>query len=249
MAKKKQKKQPRASLNKPKQIQNPFESRSQKPRYPVLNSKLRGNVVKPTQSRTRSTKKREQTLGVELSRKTVNNTFLDKRFLGVFENLAPEDRNLMLFQRQRANEWKNKNEVFYEDNVTLTHGGQAIDVDALEAQDEESEDSLETEMSFGGLKRKLRKELADNKELLRDDAREGQRTKDLVMKDVVAKSKYYKYQRFQEKEQQHLLTQKLDHQFSEVVSLLENKKVKRTEKSEESAKGSEKNGRMDENTG
>jgi len=108
----------------PQKAVNPFEVRSQKPKKPVLNSRIKGTVVKSVQSKTKALNNRQATLAVEFARKNFENQFVDRRWPDD-ESLPPEDKALMLFMREREKQWKSEG-IPLAGEIPLTHSGKEI---------------------------------------------------------------------------------------------------------------------------
>eukprot|EP01130_Rhizamoeba_saxonica_P000948 TRINITY_DN10828_c0_g1_i1.p1 TRINITY_DN10828_c0_g1~~TRINITY_DN10828_c0_g1_i1.p1 ORF type:complete len:748 (+),score=183.65 TRINITY_DN10828_c0_g1_i1:13-2256(+) len=189
---------------------NPFESRQQRSKFNVMNKSTKGTKVNIVKARSDAHQKRENTLGIELKRKNKDNVFDDRRFTREEENMPHEEKMLLLFQRERQRQFNETSDNLYSlgTETSLTHRGKNIGKKVKEG-------ILDLDDDFGGF------EKVDP---------EKSKTREEVMKDVIAKSKYYRALRAEEKEEGFEKMQQLDEELNDIKNLLSIKptKVKRT---------------------
>lgn len=95
---------------------------------------------------------RDQTLGLEHQRRYNTNKFIDRRFVGVDDSLSPEEKNLILFQREKTKLW-DKERYYYlwlrlcfsildgdGDLVKLTHKGTDLDLLLIDEDEDKNEE-------------------------------------------------------------------------------------------------------------
>ncbi|KZP00134.1 Nop14-like protein [Calocera viscosa TUFC12733] len=203
---------------------NPFEVKVTKLKHDVGGRKLKGVTGRPGLSKQVGLENRKKTLLPELDSRNKAGSFVDRRFGENDPGMAPEDRMLERFTRERQR--ASKGAMFnLEDETELTHYGQSLsavddfDATGLRLSDDEEEDDkglIDPEAvrrgHFGGF---------DEDESEEDpDAPPRKKSKAEVMAEVMAKSKEHKYLRQVEKEREEALRQTLDDEFGEVRELL-----------------------------
>ncbi|KZT60152.1 Nop14-like protein [Calocera cornea HHB12733] len=211
-------------LDKIVQDLNPFEVKVTKLKHDVGGRKLKGVTGRPGLSKQVGLETRKKTLLPELEARNKAGSFVDRRFGENDPGMAPEDRMLERFTRERQR--ASKGAMFnLEDETELTHYGQSLsavddfDNSGLRLSDDEDEDKngrIDPEAvrrgHFGGF---------DEDESDEDpDAPPRKKTKAEVMAEVMAKSKEHKYLRQLEKERDDHLRQALDDEFGEIRELL-----------------------------
>eukprot|EP01127_Copromyxa_protea_P018986 TRINITY_DN6081_c0_g1_i2.p1 TRINITY_DN6081_c0_g1~~TRINITY_DN6081_c0_g1_i2.p1 ORF type:complete len:926 (-),score=278.93 TRINITY_DN6081_c0_g1_i2:15-2792(-) len=184
---------------------NPFEIRKQHVKKQVLNSRTRGTTQQVGKSRALAQSKRDQTLGIEHQRRNNTNRFVDRRFDGVDDSLSPEEKNLILFQREKTKQWDKESFLDGEDNHMLTHLGADLEFNLIDEGADDDEPFFDEDAPFGGM---------------RKVDQEGRKSKEEVMKEVIAKSKMYRDQDRVEKEENENLTEQLDTNFHLIRGLL-----------------------------
>ncbi|KAK7756837.1 nucleolar complex protein 14 [Diatrype stigma] len=177
---------------------------------------------------------RRQTLLVEMNRRNKVGGILDRRFGENDPTMAPEDKMLERFAQEKQRSHKKSMFDLEDDEVMggLTHLGQSIsfdesamidDYDEEDAGAESGEDASDSESR--GLKR-MRPHDAEGGELgAADGEPERKKSKQEVMKELIAKSKFYKYERQQAKDDDEDLREELDKEFRDIQSLLFNRKA------------------------
>ena len=157
---------------------------------------------------------------------------LDRRFGENDPTMDPEERALERFVREKQK--GNKKSTLFDleddedDGEELTHFGKSLSFEAKDNGDdfEEaiSDDDADVEGTRrGGKRRKLSDDRDQSGEVPAEEAEivpEPPKTKQEVMKEVVAKSKLYRYERQKAKEDDDMLRAELDSGLSDVYALL-----------------------------
>jgi len=166
----------------------------------------------------------KKTLLVEYNQQGKNNTFIDNRFGEKNVELTEDQKMLFRFQKERQRKFVKTSKFNLEETDTeLTHKGVSLsDIDNLKddyVYEDDDKDSMEDEIQretvetlhFGGGKNNSQDgEDGDNK----------QKTKKDIMSEIIAKSKVYKMERQKEKEDQAELKDKLDEDYTSIISQL-----------------------------
>ncbi|KAH8815103.1 nucleolar protein 14 [Xylogone sp. PMI_703] len=220
---------------------NPFEVKisSRDPKFPVTSNKtLSGRVSKGVKGRPGVTKSlgeenRRKTLLVELQRRNRVGGILDRRFGEDNPNMTPEEKMLERFTQEKQRH-KNASMFDLEDDDEggegLTHLGQSLSFDGPALQDDFDEEGMELSdaedhPSDEEYQDRKRRRLLDP-EGMEYDAEEGpeqperKKSKHEVMKEVIAKSKLYRYERQAAKEDDENLREELDKELSNIHELL-----------------------------
>ncbi|RKF71687.1 putative nucleolar complex protein 14 [Golovinomyces cichoracearum] len=158
---------------------------------------------------------------------------LDRRFGENDPTLAPEEKMLQRFVREKQIRHKNNSVFALEDDnppEQLTHMGRVLSLDSQALVDDFAETDLvlsdvEEFNTIEDRKSVKRSWLDDHeKENYAVEEEDGQpqrkKSKQEVMKELIAKSKIYKYERQAAKEENEDLREELDKNLSEVQSLL-----------------------------
>ncbi|KAF2099556.1 Nop14-like protein [Rhizodiscina lignyota] len=174
---------------------------------------------------------RRKTLLPELHRRNKVGGILDRRIGENDPSMTPDERMLQRFTREKQ---RKKGNVFdLEDDAVedeLTHMGRSLGLDssgigADDFDEEISGDSDEDEPSEGGSPSRKRT-FQELEEYDKDEeVPERKKTKAEVMKEVVAKSKLYKYERQQAKEDDEDLREELDKGMPDLMSVLLGKRI------------------------
>eukprot|EP01129_Flabellula_baltica_P007707 TRINITY_DN3010_c1_g5_i1.p1 TRINITY_DN3010_c1_g5~~TRINITY_DN3010_c1_g5_i1.p1 ORF type:complete len:791 (-),score=212.66 TRINITY_DN3010_c1_g5_i1:186-2558(-) len=181
---------------------NPFDSKKQKYKFGSAD-KSDDVIVKNTQARSKSFQKRENTIGLEYDRRNKKNKYIDRRFKYLLQdqNLSEQEKNLVLFQKERQKQWEQNDLYSVGNEILLTHGGRAI-------FDDEEDFGFDATSDFGGMER------VDG-----DDFFESKSKAD-VMKSIISKSKFYRHQKTVEREKRLEMTEKLDDELEGITSML-----------------------------
>ncbi|RYP44920.1 hypothetical protein DL768_008665 [Monosporascus sp. mg162] len=216
---------------------NPFDLKhnARGPKFEVTSNRPpTGNAAKgingrPSEAKALGEERRRQTLLVEMNRRNKVGGILDRRFGENDPTMAPEDKMLERFAREKQR--SHKRSVFDleddEPSEGLTHMGQSLSLDGPALVDDyDEEDALSgsgDDASDDGRRalKRMRPHDAEDGELdPADQQPERKKTKQEVMKEVIAKSKFYKYERQQAKEADEDLREQLDQEFRDLHPLL-----------------------------
>lgn len=187
---------------------NPFELKYSKTKHSIFNKKVKGEKGKPAQARKRGIQKRQETIGLELKKKSNTNAFHDKRF-GELSKLSMEDkllsRNKMLAEKKFSQQNLN-----FETQVQLTHSGQSLDA-----------------FEEGGLEKvydsdsgELPKELVENVHFGGFSDGKNEKSKNEIYQEIIQKSKMFKLERKMAKEADEVLTREVDDELKDIRDLL-----------------------------
>ncbi|KAK5172189.1 nucleolar complex protein 14 [Saxophila tyrrhenica] len=244
--------QKHAALEQIRDSFNPFEFRapsSRPPKFsnandrPVANGNRTGGKYKdvlhrPGVSKSAGEEMRKATLLPELRRRNKVGGLVDRRIGEGDEGLTAEERAVQRFaqekQRGRAGDVFNLEGSDDEEGglgMGLTHGGRRLD----DLGDDEIAGGSEDEGSEGSgglLRRKRRRSDIEKPESEgeeeasdgADDEPERKKSRKEVMEEVIAKSKYHKYERQKAKENDDDLRDELDKGFGDILTLLRGRK-------------------------
>ncbi|KAF5966823.1 hypothetical protein FBULB1_11473 [Fusarium bulbicola] len=202
-----------------------FEVTSNRPTLTAGSIKGRPGQAKAASEERLTFLKRRQTLLVEMQRRNKVGGILDRRFGENDPTMAPEDKMLERFAREKQRSHK-KNSMFdLEDDdasESLTHMGKSLSFDDM---DDFKEDDLEEDYDSDGSVREQQRlkrirALAAQGSDGEDDEPERKKTKKEVMEEVIAKSKHYKYERQAAKEEDEELREKLDKELQNIQYML-----------------------------
>lgn len=220
---------------------NPFEVKApaRKPKFDFVNSKnVKPVVGRPGVTRGLGEERRRETLLKEMQSRNRVGGILDRRFGENDPTMTPEERAAERFARQNERQMK-KNSMFNlendsEEELTLTHGGRSLDF-GDNTKDDFDDNDLRTheEADDGNLeedrpRKRLRLEGEDEKDEEDDDDEDlpqRRKTKNEVMKEIIAKSKMYKAERQAAKADDDDLRAELDKGMSDFYSALRGQKV------------------------
>ncbi|KAF4954294.1 hypothetical protein FGADI_5382 [Fusarium gaditjirri] len=185
--------------------------------------------------------KRRQTLLVEMQRRNKVGGILDRRFGENDPTMAPEDKMLERFAREKQRSHK-KNSMFdlEDDDASegLTHMGKSLSFDDMD--DFKEEDLEEDYDSDGSVREQQRlkriRALAAQGSDGEDDEPERKKTKKEVMEEVIAKSKHYKYERQAAKEEDEELRENLDKELQNIQYMLHHSRPSAKPQNEGAAK-------------
>lgn len=226
---------------------NPFEVKapSRTPKFDISSNKPSKKVVeRPAVTRGLGEERRRATLLKELQSRNKVGSMNDRRFGEDDPNMTPEQKAAERFARQAMRVGR-KNDMFNleedgDDELTLTHGGRALDFDGkvkavkpLQNDFEESVSGSESE-DFDAADDRPRKRLrldeveaaADAEEDDQEVITERRKTKKEVMQEVMAKSKAYKAARQAQKEDDEDLRAELDQGLGDIFAALTQQKPK-----------------------
>lgn len=196
---------------------------------PAAGNAAKGIYGRPTEAKAAGEQRRKETLLVEMQHRQKVGGLLDRRFGEDDANMTPEEKALERFalEKQRSH----KRAVFdLEDDEAgeafgLTHMGKSLSFDGPSIQDDYEADEMdaasdeEDEGRKAYLKRKL---MTDGEAEPEDDEDQPERkkTKAEVMKEVIAKSKFHKQERQQQKDADEDLIAELNEELPNLRQLL-----------------------------
>lgn len=199
---------------------NPFEVKApaRRQKHEVFSNKeAKSSVGRPGITRGLGEERRRETLLRELQSRNKVGGLHDRRFGENDPTLTPEERAAERFARQ--NERKLRKSTLFnleddsEEEMTLTHAGRSLDFDNVADDYQQDEmDEAEAEV-FDEQEDRPRKRVRLNGEEVeseQDSMPERKKTKNEVMKEVIAKSKMYKAERQAAKEDDEDLRLELD---------------------------------------
>ncbi|OJD32908.1 uncharacterized protein BKCO1_3500083 [Diplodia corticola] len=213
---------------------NPFEFKATKPEKFESTSLQKANakngksaVGRPGVTKSMGEENRRKTLLPELNKRNKAGGIIDRRIGENDPNMSLEDKMMERFTREKSRK-KGGGLFDLEDDedqeeVLLTHGGRALELDA--EHDDFDAGSLSGGSDDEGRPRQLKRrrgseEGTDLTDEEGEDEPERKKSKAEVMKEVIAKSKFHKYERQQAKEDDDDLREKLDADMHDVLSLL-----------------------------
>ncbi len=178
-------------------------------------------------------KKRRKTLLLEMQRRNKVGGIVDRRFGENDPTMAPEDKMLERFTQEKQRRHKNSSAFDLEDDDEageLTHMGQSLSLDGPTLQDDLNEDGFalsdaedhpsDAESKSHKRRRHSQSEGSENGYSNVQGQPERKKTKQEVMKEVIAKSKLYKYERQAAKEQDDDMREEMDKEMAEIHALL-----------------------------
>jgi nucleolar protein 14 len=159
---------------------------------------------------------------------------MDRRFGENDPSMAPEDKMLERFTQEIQRRHKNSSafdleDDDYEGGLSLTHMGQSLSLDGPALADDFDENDLmlsdAEDHASDEERQKLKRRRGSQSDGSEDDEEGGElperkKTKQEVMKEVIAKSKFHKYERQQAKDDDEDLREELDKDMAEIQALL-----------------------------
>ncbi|PYI06250.1 Nop14-like protein [Aspergillus sclerotiicarbonarius CBS 121057] len=216
---------------------NPFEIKTtSRAKFDVttrdVGSKSTQNHARPGVTKSLGEEKRRQTLLREMDRKNKVGGIFDRRFGEDDPTMTPEERAAERFARESQKKLRKESMFNLEDDeeeFTLTHGGESLSFGEGALGDDFQEGDLgPDDESDSELPRKRKREFGDDEDLedMVDDEEEGEeqperkKSKHEVMKEVIAKSKFYKAERQKAKEDDDDLREELDKGLPDLFDML-----------------------------
>lgn len=240
---------------------NPFNLKVSKPKFDVLNRNVSGSRGNTANSRTRAVAVRSATLLPQLQEKNRAHvsSFVDRRFGVKDATLSKEEVMQERFakEQQRLVKKEKKQNKFDLNSIkdeegseaeeinfsSLTHGGRSIsqmDDDELENYDQDL-DQDEDDQSYNARGQgQLDRDLVSAAHF--GGMKDEKKSKQDVMKELIAKSKFYKHERQKIKEENEALCEDVNEAFAairgnlQVLKEEDRKKIRESEKSRESEK-------------
>lgn len=195
---------------------------------PATGNAAKGIYGRPTEAKAAGEQKRKETLLVEMQHRNKVGGLMDRRFGEDDMNMTPEEKALERFalEKQRSH----KRAVFdlededADEGFGLTHMGKSLSFNGPKIMDDYEADEMDAvsdeddEGRKAYLKRKL---MTDGEEgEPEDDQPERKKTKAEVMKEVIAKSKFHKQERQQQKDADEDLIDELNNELPNLRELL-----------------------------
>ena len=216
---------------------NPFETKtSARPqKYEVVSNKeVKRAVERPGVARGLGEERRRETLLREIQNRNKVGGLLDRRFGENDPTLTPEQKAAERFARQNERKLRKTSTFNLEDDdeeeVALTHGGRSLDFgDQVKDDYEQDEIDLDEAEVFDAQDDRPRKRvrLDDDDEQGTDEENmlpERKKSKNEVMKEVIAKSKLHKAERQAAKADDEDIRMALDQGISEMYEALRSHK-------------------------
>ncbi|KAI1649831.1 Nop14-like protein [Daldinia loculata] len=216
---------------------NPFDLKhnARGPKFQVTtNRPAASNAAKgrPSEAKSLGEERRRQTLLVELNRRHKVGGILDRRFGENDPHMAPEEKMRERFVREKQ---IHKSSIFdLEDNEPsegLTHFGKSLSFDGPSLVDDFEEDDISagSDVATSDDEHRGSKRMRPfDSEAQDEDGEEGQperkKSKQEVMKEVIAKSKFYKAERQAAKDADEDLREELNMELPALHDLLFNRK-------------------------
>lgn len=208
---------------------NPFEVKAARNKRGTSTTGSTGSriaVGKPGISKQIGEEQRKQLFEAKRTQKNRYGNFVDRRFGEKNKTLTEEDKMLERFTRERQSQAKGKNNLFdLNDNDEendmfggkLTHLGESL---PLEEDFDSGDLGLENENGEDGTYAKRDRYSEEGNDLGEEVGPRRKKTKAEVMKEVIAKSKFYKQERQKAQEKMEDQIDDLDDDFDDIISEL-----------------------------
>ncbi|KHN96308.1 nucleolar protein [Metarhizium album ARSEF 1941] len=221
---------------------NPFDLKhaARGPKFDVTTNRVatgdaaKGIRGRPGVARAAGEERRRETLLVDMQRRNKIGGILDRRFGEYDPTMAPEDKMLERFAREKQRSHKKSSIFDLEDDVPmeggLTHGGKALEFDDDELVDDFQEHDLDISYDSDGSMRevqrlkRLRSLASADKDEGEQDEPERKKSKKEVMEEIIAKSKMHKYERQAAKDVDEDMRVELDKELQSIQMLLRSTK-------------------------
>ncbi|SPN97104.1 related to NOP14 - nuclear and nucleolar protein with possible role in ribosome biogenesis [Cephalotrichum gorgonifer] len=218
---------------------NPFQYKHNPrgPKFEVTTNKPnddKGIRGRPGAAKALSEARRRETLLTEMQRRNRVGGILDRRFGENDPTMAPEDKMLERFAREKQRTHKKGSLFDLEEDepyMTLTHGGESLVFDGPDAIDDFNEKDLgsddDSDSSMTDKKRLKRMRLMEELAIDAGIGEEGEggqpdrkKSRQEIMREVMAKSKMHKLDRQEMREENDELREEVDKELSNIKSLL-----------------------------
>ncbi|KAJ1927670.1 nucleolar complex protein 14 [Tieghemiomyces parasiticus] len=204
---------------------NPFETKVNRgAKTKVLGRKLKGETGRPSVSKQAGIDNRKKTILVEWQNRNRSGGLIDRRFGENNPHLTPEEKMMERFTREQQKSLRNAESFNLEDEEELTHMGQSLaDIDdfneeGLRPSDDEEMDPdgaidkrTVLHAHFGGF--------GANEESPMEN-HQHKKSKQEVMRELIAKSKQHKADRQMQKEEDDEMRAELDEDLKDIHGLL-----------------------------
>ncbi|KAJ1619220.1 nucleolar protein 14 [Pavlovales sp. CCMP2436] len=202
-----------------------FDFITAKPHHNVLGRRVKGLAVNAAVSRARGVENRKRTLGVQLAREGRASTFVDERFGEEAPGMSTEDKMLGRYKLAKKAKVSSRNSKFAlgdddDEGGGLTHAGQSLGDHNMGRWDEPSDEEGDDEKALSMGSARYVKELNFGGGVRDDDEEEVVKSRQEVMEEIIAKSKFYRAERHRVKQEQVETIEQLDADFDEVRGLL-----------------------------
>ncbi|KAJ2973496.1 hypothetical protein NQ176_g6575 [Zarea fungicola] len=215
---------------------NPFDLKhtARGPKFDVTSnisqsaSASKGIQGRPGAAKAAGEERRRETLLLDIQRRNKVGGILDKRFGENDPTMAPEDKMLERFAREKQRAHKRTSMFDLEDDGpidSLTHGGKSLSFDDSDSLVDDFEEDLDAEDSDGSVREQQRLKrlrgltVAENGSDS-DKEPERKKSKKEVMEEIIAKSKQHKYERQAAKEDDDDMRATIDKELSSIQMLL-----------------------------
>ncbi|XP_069798101.1 nucleolar protein 14 [Narcine bancroftii] len=204
---------------------NPFEVKINKQKFSVFGRKRNRERGLPGVSRSKSIKRRTETLLKEYRNKGKANTFIDKRFGEYDTKLTEDEKMAKRFSLEQQRIYTKKSIYNLNEDEELTHYGQSLaDIESFNNRpdsdsDTEEKGKLSAEFTAaahfggGGL---LQKKVSSKT----DEEEQKPKSRKEFIEELIMKSKKEKRERQMQRDKAQELTEKLDNDWKEIHSLL-----------------------------
>ncbi|XP_039275726.1 nucleolar protein 14 homolog isoform X3 [Nilaparvata lugens] len=200
---------------------NPFEVHINRQKFDVLGKKSKNDRGLPGVARSKSIKKRKETLLQEYKVKDKANKFLDRRIGETNSAMTSEDKVMARYTAERMKAHNKKTMFNLADDEVLTHRGQSLSeierFDDPRSDDDDEDDDL-MKRKGGGLEAAFVGEAHFGGGMLRDSAAEKSRA--TLIDELIAESKRRRAEKARAKEQTLELTERLDADWQELLPLV-----------------------------
>ena len=201
--------------------ENPFDKKSTHVKFDVLGRKVKGSQGNPAISKQKSIEARKSTLLQEYKGRDRVSKFSDKRIGEKDKNLSVEEKMVARFARERQRQMKKDKKSLFslQDSTQLTHLGRHLgDMEHLDDEDLKPYNSSDEEENGQIDRETVKFEHFGGFDLPAPEGRK--KTKSEVMREVMMKSKYFKQQRQQVKEENEGLCDELNDDFDSIREFL-----------------------------
>ncbi|XP_038973090.1 nucleolar protein 14 isoform X2 [Phoenix dactylifera] len=198
---------------------NPFETIWSRRKFDILGKKRKGEERRVGLARSLAIQKRKKTLLKEYEESTKSSKFLDKRIGEKDDTLQEFDKAVMRMQREHQLKLKRTSKYNLSDGEEDDSLISQVDDFEDEIPPDDDEDAfLGTEMSANSSKHLSLHLMPDSSETsLPDEEEKAHKSKKQVMLEIISKSKYYKAQKANDREEDEHLTEKLDTDFTSLA--------------------------------
>ncbi|XDG06562.1 hypothetical protein ABKA04_006177 [Annulohypoxylon sp. FPYF3050] len=216
---------------------NPFDLKHnvRGPKFQVTTNRPttnNGSKGRPTEAKSLGEERRRQTLLVELNRRHKVGGILDRRFGENDPFMTPEEKMQERFVREKMSHKSSMFDLEDDDpSEGLTHLGKSLSLDGPNLVDDFEEDDISagSDAADSDDEHRGSKRLRPSDDDVQDADQEGgqperKKTKQEVMKEVIAKSKFYKAERQAAKDADEDLREELDMELPDLHDLLFNRK-------------------------